>query len=94
MAVQLIGVDGLPEIAPSDDLAAMIHVAAELGDGDVVVVTSKVVSKAEGRTVELADVDAVRLRHRMGGPLGQGPARRRARAGASPRASCGWSGRS
>ena len=56
MAVQLLGVDGLPEIAPDDDLASMIHAAADLGDGDVVVVTSKVVSKAEGRTVELADV--------------------------------------
>ncbi len=81
MAVQLLGVDGLPEIAPDDDLASMIHAAADLGDGDVVVVTSKVVSKAEGRTVELAEVDAVRVRRRMGGPLGQGPAGRRARAG-------------
>ena len=57
MAVQLLGVDGLPEIAPGDDVAAMIHAAAELSDGDVVVVTSKIVSKAEGRTVELADVE-------------------------------------
>ncbi len=56
MAVQLLGVDGMPEIAPDDDLASMIHAAADLGDGDVVVVTSKIVSKAEGRTVELAEV--------------------------------------
>ncbi|MDX6285655.1 MAG: dehydro coenzyme reductase / coenzyme F420-0:L-glutamate ligase / coenzyme [Frankiales bacterium] len=46
------GVAGLPEVRPGDDLAACI-VAAEpdLRDGDVVVVTSKVVSKAEGRIV-------------------------------------------
>ncbi len=56
MAVQLFGVEGLPEVEPGADLAALIHAASELVDGDVVVVTSKVVSKAEGRTVELADV--------------------------------------
>jgi coenzyme F420-0:L-glutamate ligase/coenzyme F420-1:gamma-L-glutamate ligase len=51
--VEIIGVAGLPEIGPGDDLAAMIAEAATIDDGDVVVVTSKVVSKAEGRTVEL-----------------------------------------
>ena len=35
--------------APGDDLAALLLAAVELADGDVVVVTSKVVSKAEGR---------------------------------------------
>jgi len=61
MALQIFGVPGLPEIVPGSDLAAMIATAAAdagtpLADGDVVVVTSKIVSKAEGRTVELADV--------------------------------------
>ncbi len=61
MALQIFGVPGLPEIVPGSDLAAMIAAAAveagtPLVDGDVVVVTSKIVSKAEGRTVELADV--------------------------------------
>ncbi len=47
---------GLPEIRPGDDLAELIDAAltdaaADLEDGDVVVVTSKVVSKAEGRLV-------------------------------------------
>ena len=54
--LQLTGVEGLPEIGPGDDLAALIHSAFELVDGDVVVVTSKIVSKAEGRTVDLTDV--------------------------------------
>ena len=62
MTLQLFGVPGLPEIVPGSDLAAMILTAAAeagtpLADGDVVVVTSKIVSKAEGRLVELADVE-------------------------------------
>ena len=39
---------GLPEIEPGDDLAALIAAAGDVVDGDVVVVTSKIVSKAEG----------------------------------------------
>ncbi len=57
MAVQVVGVEGLPEIGPGDDLAALVAEATELDDGDVVVVTSKVVSKAEGAVVELATVE-------------------------------------
>jgi coenzyme F420-0:L-glutamate ligase/coenzyme F420-1:gamma-L-glutamate ligase len=61
-SLQLFGVTGLPEILPGADLANDILAAASaagspLLDGDVVVVTSKIVSKAEGRTVELADID-------------------------------------
>jgi coenzyme F420-0:L-glutamate ligase / coenzyme F420-1:gamma-L-glutamate ligase len=55
--VNVVGVEGLPEIAPGDDLARLIADAAELEDGDVVVVAQKVVSKAEGRIVRLADVE-------------------------------------
>ena len=49
------GIDGLPEIEPGDDLAALIAGAAELEHGDILVVTSKVVSKAEGRMVRAVD---------------------------------------
>lgn len=45
------GVRGIAEIRPGDDLAAVIAAAADLRDGDVVVVTQKVVSKAEGKLV-------------------------------------------
>ncbi len=55
--MELIGVAGLPEICPGDDLAALVAAAAAVRDGDVVVVTSKIVSKAEGRTVELDAVE-------------------------------------
>lgn len=41
--------EGLPEVAEGDDVAALVAEATDLRDGDVVLVTSKVVSKAEGR---------------------------------------------
>jgi coenzyme F420-0:L-glutamate ligase/coenzyme F420-1:gamma-L-glutamate ligase len=44
-------VPGLGEVRAGDDLAALLAAAAGLEDGDVLVVTSKVVSKAEGRVV-------------------------------------------
>ena len=57
-------VAGLPEFAPGDDLAGAIAAAAPwLTDGDVVVVTSKVVSKVEGRLIRVppgADREALR----------------------------------
>ena len=60
--IDLIGLDGIPEVAPGDDLAALIADAAAasgvgLTDVDVVVVTQKIVSKAEGRLCELASVE-------------------------------------
>lgn len=54
----VLGVVGLPEIRPGDDLAALVREHTSLEDGDVVVVTSKVVSKAEGRFVPAADREA------------------------------------
>ena len=57
----IFGVKGLPEITKGSELAGMIAAAAAeqgapLQDGDVVVVTSKIVSKAEGRTFVLDDI--------------------------------------
>ena len=58
----VIPVRGLPDIRPGDDLAALISAAVDLVDGDVVVVTSKAVSKAEGRLVQVqGDREAARL---------------------------------
>ena len=51
--LQILAVEGLPEINEGDNLAELIGEAAELQDGDVLVVTQKVVSKAEGRLVAL-----------------------------------------
>ncbi len=56
--LEIFGVEGIGEIRPGDDLAGLISDAArdmddELVDGDVVVVTQKIVSKAEGRLVPI-----------------------------------------
>jgi coenzyme F420-0:L-glutamate ligase / coenzyme F420-1:gamma-L-glutamate ligase len=60
--LELIGLDGIPEVGPGDDLPALIVEAIhasdlDLADADVLVVTQKIVSKAEGRLVELASVE-------------------------------------
>ncbi len=62
MRVEVIGVTGLPIIREGDDLASMIVDAAraqgtELMDGDIVVLSHVIVSRAEGRTVDLKDVE-------------------------------------
>lgn len=56
-ALAVRAVTGLPEVRPGDDLAALLTAAAgDLRAGDVLVVAQKVVSKAEGAVVDLADV--------------------------------------
>jgi coenzyme F420-0:L-glutamate ligase/coenzyme F420-1:gamma-L-glutamate ligase len=62
VAITIFGIPGLPEITNGSDLASLIADAAQaagtpLQGGDVLVVTSKIVSKSEGRTVDLAKVE-------------------------------------
>ena len=58
-SIEVRPVLGLPEIEPGDDLGALIaKAAAELADGDILLVTSKIVSKAEGRLLHAADREA------------------------------------
>jgi coenzyme F420-0:L-glutamate ligase / coenzyme F420-1:gamma-L-glutamate ligase len=83
-AIEILPVTGLPEFRSGDDLSAAVAAAAPwLRDGDVVVVTSKVVSKCEGRLVpapedteardrlrrKLVDAEAVRVVTRKGRTL-------------------------
>ncbi len=61
MRLELIGIEGLPEVLPGADIAALVADGAResgtpLGHGDVVVVTQKIVSKAEGRLLPLREV--------------------------------------
>ncbi|MEV5386054.1 coenzyme F420-0:L-glutamate ligase [Streptomyces sp. NPDC052721] len=50
---------GIPEVQPGDDLAKLIAATEPgLADGDVLIITSKIVSKAEGRVVRAADREA------------------------------------
>ena len=63
--IQILPVRGLPEVTEGDDLGCLIAGAAELHDGDVVVVAQKIVSKAEGAVVPVppgADIAATRRR--------------------------------
>jgi coenzyme F420-0:L-glutamate ligase / coenzyme F420-1:gamma-L-glutamate ligase len=64
--VQVLPLEGIPEVRPGDDLAAMLADALEraggLVEGDVVVVAQKVVSKAEGRVEQSDDHLEVILR--------------------------------
>ena len=60
--IELVALGGIPEVRPGDDLGSLITDAAaaagiDLVDADVLVVTQKIVSKAEGRLVELASVE-------------------------------------
>ncbi len=61
--IRAVGIEGLPEVQAGDDLAGQIIDAAAaqgtpIEDGDVVVVTQKIVSKAEGRVMTIDDVEA------------------------------------
>ncbi|SFQ19844.1 coenzyme F420-0:L-glutamate ligase / coenzyme F420-1:gamma-L-glutamate ligase [Amycolatopsis arida] len=59
--VEILPVEGLPEFRPGDDLTGAVAAAARwLRSGDVVVVTSKVVSKIEGRLVRVPEDPAAR----------------------------------
>ena len=56
--VELIGVEGLPEVRPGDDIGQLISAHAAFASRDVLVVAQKVISKAEGRLVDLASIHA------------------------------------
>ena len=60
--VRVIGIEGMPEMKPGDDLAGMMMDAAQsqgtpLETDDVVIVTQKVVSKVEDRVVSVEGVE-------------------------------------
>jgi coenzyme F420-0:L-glutamate ligase/coenzyme F420-1:gamma-L-glutamate ligase len=76
-SITVLAVTGIGEVRAGDDLAAMIAEHATLEPGDVVVVTQKIVSKAEGRMVRidpddpaakqaLAETESVRILRRRG----------------------------
>ena len=72
--VSVIPLVGLPELEESDDLALLLHAAAEraggLVDGDVVVVAQKAVSKVEGRIVRLGEIEPSPRAIELAGPDG------------------------
>jgi coenzyme F420-0:L-glutamate ligase/coenzyme F420-1:gamma-L-glutamate ligase len=76
-AIRLVALPGVPAVQPGDDLAALVRAAADvaalrLEDG-VLVVCQKVVSKAEGRLVRLADVEPSAHARRVAADDGKDP---------------------
>ena len=67
--LELIGVEGLPEVRPGDDLGSLISSRSALKTGDVLVVAQKVVSKSEGRLISLQTVIASEEAVRIAGNL-------------------------
>jgi coenzyme F420-0:L-glutamate ligase / coenzyme F420-1:gamma-L-glutamate ligase len=61
-SITLTAVEGIPMIKAGDDLAALIaagieHTGLKLESGDILIVCQKVISKAEGRVVELSEIE-------------------------------------
>jgi len=57
MRLEIFPVEGLPEIGRGDDIAGMICDAVELEQNDVIMVTQKIISKAEGAMVDIDPTD-------------------------------------
>jgi coenzyme F420-0:L-glutamate ligase/coenzyme F420-1:gamma-L-glutamate ligase len=75
--IRIVPIEGVPEISEGDDLGSLVFAALPepLQHNDVVVVTQKVVSKAEGRLIadddrkRAAEEESVRVLRRVGGML-------------------------
>jgi coenzyme F420-0:L-glutamate ligase / coenzyme F420-1:gamma-L-glutamate ligase len=75
-ALELVALPGIPMVRAGDDLAALIIAALdrrEPRDGDVIVVAQKIVSKAEGRTVDLATVTPSATATKLAAEVGKDP---------------------
>lgn len=70
--IEAVAIDGLPEVRPGDDLAALLS-GFELRPTDVLCVAHKVVSKAENRVVDLADVSPGERAREFGGAWDKDP---------------------
>jgi coenzyme F420-0:L-glutamate ligase/coenzyme F420-1:gamma-L-glutamate ligase len=64
-------IPGLPEVRPGDDLAALLGDAADLRPTDVLAIAHKVVSKAEGRVVDVATVEPTAEAERLAAEHGK-----------------------
>lgn len=73
--IQLLPITGIPEISPGDDLPDILISASgkDLLDGDVLVVTHKIIAKAEGRIVDLRTVEPSALAKRFATEYGKDP---------------------
>jgi coenzyme F420-0:L-glutamate ligase / coenzyme F420-1:gamma-L-glutamate ligase len=72
--LEVTGIDGLPEVTAGMALGELIAAHAELEDGDVIVISQKVVSKAEGQTRHLSSVIPGAKARKLAAVLGKEPA--------------------
>lgn len=72
--LELLAVEGIPEVREGDRLAELIAERAQVADGDIVAIAQKVVSKSEGRRVRLAGVTAGPRARELAARLGKDPA--------------------
>jgi coenzyme F420-0:L-glutamate ligase/coenzyme F420-1:gamma-L-glutamate ligase len=75
---EVIGIAGIPEVRPGDDVAALIIDAAmrqgtDLASGDLLVVGQKIISKAEGRILRLSEVTPSPVALSLGAGVGRDP---------------------
>lgn len=75
---EVIGLAGIPEVRPGDDVAALIFDAAArqgtaLANGDLLVIGQKIVSKAEGRLLRLSEVTPSPVAQSLAAGLGRDP---------------------
>lgn len=71
--LRVIPVEGLPEVTEGMKVGELIAERAELQSGDIVVISQKIVSKAEGRVRQLADVEPSEKAIELGNRLGKEP---------------------
>ncbi len=76
--LEVIGIEGLPEIREGDDLVALfLDAVAEMGitieDNDAIVITSKIISKSEGRVISLSDVHVSEEAAKIAADTGKDP---------------------
>jgi coenzyme F420-0:L-glutamate ligase/coenzyme F420-1:gamma-L-glutamate ligase len=72
--LRVIPVEGVPEVREGDRVGELIAARVELQDGDAVVISQKVVSKAEGMVRRLAEVEPSERAIELGRRLGKEPA--------------------
>lgn len=75
-SLTLTGLPGIPMVAPGDDLAALVldalaRTGQALAEGDIIAVSQKIVSKAEGRTVDLREVGVSQEARRLAAETGK-----------------------
>jgi len=73
---EVIGIEGIGEVRPGDDVAALVLAAAArqstpIAPGDLAVISQKIVSKAEGRLLKLTDVTPSAVAVAMASGLGR-----------------------